>query len=726
MDNTITTITSSLPLEVKCVILKDALLKRFTFTTDSIDKFGTGDRCAVLTVFFMLDQFISLIGLDPIMDDVLALTIQESTFDARLFWRYGVFDKLARFILSRSIKMKKLLIGKNILDVMRPLVFQIIADGSQEIKVTIQNLPQPFFTFTLLKEHEFYLQYITSLDLSDACWCKEYVYDAFFLELPRLTELIINVNNVSNIASLRKIVEDIRQNLLAPDEVSGFTLAIKVFFSYAFVEDETEKYVDQLNEFFFDNRDLNLKISISQDPRDCSSIVINRFCANVIHVSSNDQYFAIIISPDQEGFSSMSDELRNVPFVRHLTVTFGPSVTGNIKLSNPMIGKLRVNDLTPQTSISIREMYSLKSLTLSNCIISYNMINNLPENLREINFIPSSKLDDSISANTTIKLPIHLKTMNLNFNEIKSLPKISNGDELKEFKEFQFAFFGGACYEYTNVHELRRNPADGSVSNNEFVCFSNVISEPLFTLANFQSFLNSLPSELQTLSLIIYNKMCRNFNLKPKYYEYSLHDRKELTFDNFQSLENLNFHCSTMSTNLKVSIFEPPVRHLNLTCPAMLSGSFPSTLTSLNINMINYVDTFTQFWLKFIIPLHKLTTFKCKFKGEETVDFRKLKIPSNLTSIELCFNSVCIILDQIPKNLLYFSVFDSCYDEDFGSLGSENLFEDFIISSIVVDSCKGETVESIQKQIYWFPLEGFVWKNLRKTDHPLKVLENST
>ncbi|GME77710.1 unnamed protein product [Ambrosiozyma monospora] len=241
MDNSIKAITASLPLEIKCVILKDALLKRFTFTTGSIDRFGTGGRCAVLTIFFMLDQFISLIGLDPIMDHVLALTIQESTFDARLFWRYGVFDKLARFILTRSIKMKKLLIGKNILDVMRPLIFQIIVDGSQEVKVTIQNLPQPFFTFTLLKEHEFYLQYITSLDLSDACWCKEYIYDSFFLEMTRLRELIINVNNISNTLSLRKIVDDIRQNLLNPDEVSGFTLAIKAFFSYAFIEDETEK-----------------------------------------------------------------------------------------------------------------------------------------------------------------------------------------------------------------------------------------------------------------------------------------------------------------------------------------------------------------------------------------------------------------------------------------------------------------------------------------------------
>ncbi|GME76889.1 unnamed protein product [Ambrosiozyma monospora] len=389
-----------------------------------------------------------------------------------------------------------------------------------------------------------------------------------------------------------------------------------------------------------------------------------------------------------------------------------------------MIGKLRVNDLTPQNSISIRKMYSLKSLTLSNCIINYNMMNNLPVNLTEINFMPSSKFDDSITANTTVKLPIHLKTMNWNFNEIKTLPKISNGDELKNFKEFQFAFFGGACNEYTHEHKLRTNQVDGGVSNKS-ACFPNFISEPWFTFANFQSFLNSLPSELETLSLVIYSKMCRNSNLRVKYYDYSLDDRKELTLGNFQSLENLNFHCSTMSTNLDVSIFESPLKHLNLSSPAMMFGSFPSTLKSLNINLTNYIDTFTQFWLKFITPLSKLTTFKCKFKGEETIDFRKLKIPSNLKSIELCFNSVCIILDQIPENILYFGVFDFCYDEDFGSLGSENLFEDFIISSIVVDGSKGETVESIQKQIYWFPLEALVWKKLehrpQATGHKLQV-----
>ncbi|GMF03089.1 unnamed protein product [Ambrosiozyma monospora] len=92
-------ITRSLPLEVRCLVLKHAILRSIR----PLYTWGWKDELYPYQIF-------NLIGYNPILDDIMALVLQELSFDVYIL-NHDCFNDIAEFIISRSISMKHLCIN---------------------------------------------------------------------------------------------------------------------------------------------------------------------------------------------------------------------------------------------------------------------------------------------------------------------------------------------------------------------------------------------------------------------------------------------------------------------------------------------------------------------------------------------------------------------------------------------------------------------------------------
>ncbi|GME84693.1 unnamed protein product [Ambrosiozyma monospora] len=93
-------IIRSLPFEVRCLVLKHAILKRIRWLCGSL--WWTEDQLYPY-------EIVNLIGYNSILDDIMVLVLQELSFDSTIF-NHVCFNDIAEFIISRSISMKHLTI----------------------------------------------------------------------------------------------------------------------------------------------------------------------------------------------------------------------------------------------------------------------------------------------------------------------------------------------------------------------------------------------------------------------------------------------------------------------------------------------------------------------------------------------------------------------------------------------------------------------------------------
>ncbi|GME75337.1 unnamed protein product [Ambrosiozyma monospora] len=135
-------ITTSLPFEIQCLIIKHLI-----FTT----KFKHRDA--------YWSQLVTLLIYNPILDDILTLVFQELEFDKGIF-THSYFKDIVEFVLSRSILMKRLSID----ECLPENVTQSVSNFLQRFQVIDAN-----FSAAPLNELEsqmLYLKHTASLTMS--------------------------------------------------------------------------------------------------------------------------------------------------------------------------------------------------------------------------------------------------------------------------------------------------------------------------------------------------------------------------------------------------------------------------------------------------------------------------------------------------------------------------------------------------------------------------------
>ncbi|GME76433.1 unnamed protein product [Ambrosiozyma monospora] len=99
-------ITTQLPVELQCLILKDVILKRFKkpYYFEPPTKEFDGEFHDILYSAEFPAQIASLLGVHLILDNVMTMVLQEMDFDENLL-KSQLFDKIANFVISRSTQI---------------------------------------------------------------------------------------------------------------------------------------------------------------------------------------------------------------------------------------------------------------------------------------------------------------------------------------------------------------------------------------------------------------------------------------------------------------------------------------------------------------------------------------------------------------------------------------------------------------------------------------------
>ncbi|GME77373.1 unnamed protein product [Ambrosiozyma monospora] len=279
-----------------------------------------------------------------------------------------------------------------------------------------------------------------------------------------------------------------------------------------------------------------------------------------------------------------------------------------------------------KSEFSFKHVKSLKEVTLLNCTISYECLNSLP------NTLVSLTMDEVHFEDTEfhkIRLPVHLMRLKVSEdfdNEI--LSDIVNEDQLEELST-TFIDLSVGNYGKSDIH-LKR-------------------SKHLFV--QLKQFLHELPS-LKYLHLTF---LRINMNLMVDY----------LALNSLDSLVgfavDLNVMIDDYDTEFPLSCLPPTCDLLKLDGFTSLSGKFSKDLNTLKIGLKGYPKSFEYFWDQFITPLNNLYCLKIDINESSTqaIDFSYLQFPDHLHTLVLHFKAGCtLIFNELPPSMEY--VFLEC------------------------------------------------------------------
>ncbi|GME70942.1 unnamed protein product [Ambrosiozyma monospora] len=178
----------------------------------------------------------------------------------------------------------------------------------------------------------------------------------------------------------------------------------------------------------------------------------------------------------------------------------------------------------------------------------------------------------------------------------------------------------------------------------------------------------------------------------------------ETSFKFPPNLEQLALTVKEPISKLDLSILpSSTLKKVKITEVTALSGQFPTTLETLDIDIKSTTLSFSAFTSSFLMTLPNLQRVKVAVNRSEKIDLRTMKFPEQLRSLSLhvSFGAASnqtvggIVLDGFPSKL-----------EFLGLLTMPNSWKGGKSKyKIVVDGRKGETVESMTGKLCLLPFK---------------------
>ncbi|GME83334.1 unnamed protein product [Ambrosiozyma monospora] len=593
-------ITTSLPLEIQCLIIKQ-LIHIF------IKKFNMSDP--------YITQLVTLFGYSSSLDDIMAQTFQELVFDEGIFSN-PCFNNFAEFVLSRSMTMKRLSI------VADNLSFDELDKAAQTVLSFMQSFQIMDVKYICPTEPTLkYLKCATSLTtlipgvltINHGGNFEEY----YRLVNLKLLEIEINERDINTVtAIIRKWRGFIPSGEIMGQHKKKRSIRLSISLEYFDVANtHINQWLIDLTSVISNNRDiLTTSIDIRIDGPYPSPLTADLYLGLI-----NQCDHVTVLSDDMDW-----DPLNDIECMNKITCVSALD--------------MRIwNNTDFSVVLNLQSLHSLKRLHLIGYYMDAPSWNMIPDTLQSFTYEMVN-----FTSCTPIKLPSKLKKLRV---ETEEFPEISNVKDLRSLMEVSIAFIDGS--EYCEMEMANQLPL---VTHDEF--------------ERIQISINRLPSTVTKLRINGYEtKQQLLFNNLPvlETLDISFCGFDSSSLISLQSLDVSNFpieKIEQLPNSLRSLCLEGPIDYAKYG-QVVSSSALSDSLETLTISMNG--ENFTDFWSYLILPLNKLLELDIQ-NYNPCSDLIIDEYPPYLASLRIVYadgssrESEKIVFHEFDKTLKYLSV----------------------------------------------------------------------
>ncbi|GMG22727.1 unnamed protein product [Ambrosiozyma monospora] len=381
-------ITSELPEELQCLILKSLILTMF-IKPENLNSPGDGFSDMYYSANFP-SLIVSLLDVHPTLDNVMSMVLQQLDVN-NLFWDDNIhFDKIADFVISRSIPLNLIQIDSfsGGLDFDRQPKLVPFFHCCRSLEIYIGQFIDPT---------EFYLDHVTTL-LIDSDSLHGLWKAGKFQKTTRLNRLVVTVDFTEKIYSMKKALKDwasLNYISLSQPRDNRPDLVLNIMESNVEGVSMVEKYLTELVDVVAENKE-TWHVTAWMDE-------IN-FTAKLI-----DQY------------SKLFDEIESVEKLKlDLQDEISMDVVNEIsEIEDFSLSRCQFTLMG--STFHFRKMASLKKLSLGLCELTFPFFKSLPDTLESL------EVELEYSNLEYLMLPIHLKVLKM---KTVHFPELTNGADL--------------------------------------------------------------------------------------------------------------------------------------------------------------------------------------------------------------------------------------------------------------------------------------------------------
>ncbi|GME72619.1 unnamed protein product [Ambrosiozyma monospora] len=388
-------ITSELPLEIRCSIVKHVILNRVNRSTDY------GHEVPA--------QIVSLIGYHPLLDNVMAMVLQELKVDEDMFSNIH-FDQIAEFMLSKSISFKRMLFSDlDTVPTESHSNFIKLITGCQELKIYCHD---PSIKPEL--ERITFIEYATFIS-SPLDFLKTLRHSTNFRGFSRLLIMTVRI-----FIPMNQEMKFLKETLV-----------------------EWKRYFESsCSREAVIRRSLQLSITITQgsDESDVCRILQSIKDLIILHRDSFHFSLSIYRLSSTEITSNMLVSLNSLIEQCDKYIEYSDWYMGRARkwmdtvICPKSIDMCFTDTLSyDQFCLGFKSMSPLKKLKLVGCKATDSLFAHLPETLESLHF----ELYDE-STVTVVKLPCHLRVLSVETETI--IPRISNKEQLTKLGDTSIHF----------------------------------------------------------------------------------------------------------------------------------------------------------------------------------------------------------------------------------------------------------------------------------------------
>ncbi|GMG28538.1 unnamed protein product [Ambrosiozyma monospora] len=533
------TVLEDQPLEIQCLIIKNVIMNYMTeYRGYFTDAHYQSDRIVTHNLFEKpLAHLTSLFGIHPMLDDILAVVVQDLVFESDIIFSNYICD-FEEFVSDRGLKIHITTSTEISLDYTGDELFDIFG----EIHVDITRL-------TRINDTR-YLSYATSLKCNVNA-LGNILNSVDFTDMPKLKKLtiVLKLADENNFDDLKEMLAEIKswRHSSASNTLAKKHLILLLSFSELNSRDPTIN-VGSLIDLNQDN-DFEIGIDpLSFNAKEYPSI--SYYYPSIEKLLKKSWAFQIPLNTaglDILEKVNVSPDLTTLYLQCHENLDSQRPIKYHYNITNQYIDYLSINStLNTQFNVNLEGMCSLKELYLENCLIKPEWFESLPESLMRLS-IKQVRLTNSNCC--TIKLPTHLHLLFI----------IAREDALTTFK-------------ISNVNQLD-NLSDVSIFIRDSVCSNTQL----------KSFIHSLPESVTHLGF------------ESEWFDDEIYGAEKLRRQEKLKLNDLHclkdFFFSINDTDYNVSDL-PPSLYLELKVLPELSGQLFSGLEFLNVNLWSYGESF--------------------------------------------------------------------------------------------------------------------------------------
>ncbi|GME77708.1 unnamed protein product [Ambrosiozyma monospora] len=667
------TLTTQLPIEIQCNILKFIIVNFLFSIRDTEETIADGrvthNTYGLLGSLYgsniIQAQLISLIGYDDVLDDITCMAIEE----AELYLMFQGFDKyphnskLINFLSSRSVSLKSIEL-KSGARFRQPSsnLLKLIKFQSERVHllVTYEGV------YSEIKD-AVWLKLVNSLNWTDRV--QGLKTSGMVYKFNDLIELTVHLYEVGEIS----LVEDILHGL---EQKSHPLKELRIlFYPIGITEESISDCWTQLGNLITKNSKVNMLIFISFESSNGAS--------SDWKLRSRIPSFppGVLKYPVTTEEADNLEKWCRVSGLNHLSLhTSEDDISPVIHIPKSTIRSLILSYFSVHHKISFDISINLKQLLLFQCDLNQIFFSNLPESLKEIE-IEACNYNTSSGSDNSIHLPLQLRSLKLIGNlGTFTLPTIFNIDQLCHLKKVSIQIYT-IYIEDDSASSWIYDLNDSTTK--EFLQISNN-----FALPQVQAFVDQLPNDLESLEI----RTDGYFRTKPENY-INICCPDALSFEHFTNLKAFIFNCPNNTGSFNVSTF-PSVDVLKYDAPEHLNGCFSEGILNLHLDLTSYEEPLCHFLNTFVSKMTNLVSLYLVTVSCHSIDFREVKFPSRLGSFTSEYNFPYfdpeessqvpgyIVLDGVPNLMSYFAL------------------KLFYGQTIVVDDCKGETIESMKDRLY--------------------------